>query len=130
MTEVLIAVGDEQEELWGRYLADRSPIPEGRRSRSWPSAEPLDTAGALVAIRDRLAERFLVLNGDVILDVDPGMLMASPGRRLTGPADAHRGRRCLRIWRRCSRGVKVTAFVEKPDVTGDTRRHCQRRALL
>ncbi len=81
--------------------------------------QPLDTAGALVAIRDRLADRFLVLNGDVILDVDPGELM--------DPGGAWRARLMLTVVDDASaygavsrEGSSVTAFVEKPDVTGDT----------
>ena len=78
--------------------------------------DPLDTAGALVAIRDRLADRFLALNGDVILDVDPELLLA------TGGHGQWRARLMLTVVDDASaygsvmlEGSRVTAFVEKAD---------------
>ncbi len=117
VSEVLIAVGEEQEELWRAYLANHRHT-EGPQVEVMVERQPLDTAGALVAIRDRLADRFLVLNGDVILDVDPGELM--------DPGGAWRARLMLTVVDDASaygsvsrEGSTVTAFVEKPDVTGD-----------
>lgn len=37
--------------------------------------EPLGTAGALVALKDRLTEDFLLVNGDLIFDVDIGRMI-------------------------------------------------------
>ncbi len=120
VTEVLMAVGTEQRESWDRYLADRIDD-GGLRIEVTAEPEPLDTAGALVDIKDRLAERFLVLNGDVILDIDPEMLLASPG-------NGSRARLTLTVVDDASSygavrldGAKVIAFDEKPDLASETR---------
>jgi mannose-1-phosphate guanylyltransferase len=119
VTEVLIAVGEEQEEVWRGYLADRGET-GGPRVEIMAERDPLDTAGALVAVRDRLADRFLALNGDVILDVDPELLLAPGGH------DQWRARLMLTVVDDASaygsvmlEGSKVTAFVEKADAPGD-----------
>jgi mannose-1-phosphate guanylyltransferase len=117
VTEVLIAVGEEQEEVWRGYLADRGAT--GRpRVEIMAERDPLDTAGALVAIKDRLADRFLALNGDVILDIDPELLLAPGGR--------WRARLMLTVVDDASaygsvmlEGSRVTAFVEKADAPSD-----------
>ena len=82
--------------------------------------DPLDTAGALVAIRDRLADQFLALNGDVILDVDPELLLAAGGH------GQWRARLMLTVVDDASaygsvmlEGSRVTAFVEKADAPSD-----------
>ncbi len=120
VTEVLMAVGTEQRESWDRYLADRIDD-GGLRVEVTAEPEPLDTAGALVDIKDRLAERFLVLNGDVILDIDPEVLLASPG-------NGSRARLTLTVVDDASSygavlldGAKVIAFEEKPDLASDRR---------
>lgn len=41
--------------------------------------EPMGTGGALIHAVDRLADRFLVLNGDTFFDINPLSLMASLG---------------------------------------------------
>ncbi len=60
-----LAVGREHEASWAEYAADRTDAP---RIELAFEDEPLDTAGPVVAVRDRLDDRFLVLNGDVIFD--------------------------------------------------------------
>ena len=60
-----LAVGREHESRWAKYAADRSDAPHVELAFE---DEPLDTAGPVMAIRDQLDERFLVLNGDVMFD--------------------------------------------------------------
>jgi mannose-1-phosphate guanylyltransferase len=120
VTEVIIAVGQEQEDVWRGYLADRGET-GGPRVEIMAERDPLDTAGALVAIKDRLADRFLALNGDVILDIEPELLLAPGGH------DRWRARLMLTVVDDASaygsvllEGSEVTAFVEKSDAAGDT----------
>jgi histidinol-phosphate phosphatase family protein len=49
----------------------------GLRLRIIDDGEPLGTAGAVMAILDQLQDRFLVLYGDTLMDVDFGRLMAA-----------------------------------------------------
>ncbi|MDH3538899.1 MAG: NDP-sugar synthase [Acidimicrobiia bacterium] len=62
--EVVLAVGTDHENEWRGYA--ESVV----RPRVVVSVEqtPLDTAGAVGAVRDQLDDRFLVLNGDVVLE--------------------------------------------------------------
>ena len=120
VTDVVIAVGAEKQAAWLRHLADRKAN-EGPKIEVTAELEPLDTAGALVGIRDRLADRFLVLNGDVILDIDPDILLGSWN-------DDCRARLTLTVVDDASSygavlldGSKVRAFEEKPEFIGDAR---------
>ncbi|MFQ5947450.1 MAG: sugar phosphate nucleotidyltransferase [Acidimicrobiia bacterium] len=65
--EAILAVGREHLEAWRRYVDDWTGVPDLDLS---VEDEPLDTAGPVLLLRDRLDDRFLVLNGDVVLDVD------------------------------------------------------------
>jgi histidinol-phosphate phosphatase family protein len=49
----------------------------GLRLRIIDDGEPLGTSGAVMAVLDQLAERFLVLYGDTLLDVDFGRMVAA-----------------------------------------------------
>jgi len=49
----------------------------GVKIRYFREKEPLGTAGALPALRDMLAEEFILLFGDLVLDVDFGRMAAS-----------------------------------------------------
>jgi histidinol-phosphate phosphatase family protein len=49
----------------------------GLRLRIIDDGEPLGTSGAVMAVLDQLAERFLVLYGDTLLDVDFGRMIAA-----------------------------------------------------
>ena len=62
--EVILAVGTTHEAAWREYAATvTSPHVEVSVEQT-----PLDTAGPVGAVRDRLDDRFLVLNGDVVLE--------------------------------------------------------------
>lgn len=63
--EVWLAVGTDHQEAWERYAAHREESPALSIS---VEHEPLDTAGPVTQLLDRLDETFLVLNGDVIFD--------------------------------------------------------------
>ncbi len=101
----------------------RHAYPDGRcagvRLHYAVEPEPLDTAGAIrFAARDAgIDERFLVLNGDVLTDLDVTRFVAFHDRC------GRRGRRspCTRwpipratAWCRPTPHGRVTAFVEKP----------------
>lgn len=62
--EVILAVGTDHAEVWQSY-ADSVASPEVVIS---VEESPLDTAGPVRAVVDRLDDRFLVLNGDVVLE--------------------------------------------------------------
>lgn len=62
--EVILAVGTDHQDEWRTY-AESVPSPSVLVS---VEAIPLDTAGPLGAVRDQLDDRFLVLNGDVVLE--------------------------------------------------------------
>jgi NDP-sugar pyrophosphorylase family protein len=78
VTEVILSTG---------YLPEtfEELVPLGRKSGldvtlSWEDA-PKGTSGAVKLLEDRLDERFLVLNGDVLVDVDFRMLVAEHAER-------------------------------------------------
>ena len=62
--EVSLAVGRAQLEDWQQFAADRDGV------RLVVEDEPLDTAGPVLAALSDLGERFLVLNGDVVIEAD------------------------------------------------------------
>ncbi len=62
--EVFLAVGRAQLEEWQQFAADRDGV------RLVVEDEPLDTAGPVLATLNDLGERFLVLNGDVVIEAD------------------------------------------------------------
>jgi mannose-1-phosphate guanylyltransferase len=65
--QVFLAVGRDHEPAWERYVSEREGAPEVCLSFE---DEPLDTAGPVVAVLDRIDDPFFVLNGDIILDTD------------------------------------------------------------
>src|SRR5688572_21117466 len=69
VTDVVMACGFRAEDLRSA-LGDE--IPGGPRVRYVEEAEPLGTAGPIRLAADRglLTDRFLVLNGDVLTDLD------------------------------------------------------------
>lgn len=70
--EVFLALGRHLLAEWERYAAT-SPL--GLQVHLAIEEEPLDTAGPVRAILQRLDERFLVLNGDVVIEADLSPLM-------------------------------------------------------
>jgi mannose-1-phosphate guanylyltransferase len=62
--EVYLAVGRSQLSEWEQFAADRPAV------RLVIEDEPLDTAGPVRAALGDLDERFMVLNGDVIIEAD------------------------------------------------------------
>jgi len=62
--EVFLAVGRAQLEEWQQFAAARDGV------RLVVEEEPLDTAGPVLAALSDLGERFLVLNGDVVIEAD------------------------------------------------------------
>ncbi|MDX1690816.1 MAG: NDP-sugar synthase, partial [Acidimicrobiia bacterium] len=71
--EVHLAVGTHLLDEWRTFAAGRQD-PDVHLA---VEEVPLDTAGCVVEILDRLDERFLVLNGDVVLEADLGGFVAS-----------------------------------------------------
>ncbi len=74
-TEVILTVGHLKDAIID-YFGDGSGLspatgkPFGVKIDYFEETEPLGNAGALYELRDRLAEDFLLLNGDAIFDVD------------------------------------------------------------
>lgn len=62
--EVFLAVGRAQLDAWKAYAAEREGV------HLVVEDEPLDTAGPVRAVLDRLDDTFFVLNGDVIMEAD------------------------------------------------------------
>lgn len=108
--EVILAVGTDHQDAWRSYAG----------SVSNPSVlisveeTPLDTAGPVAAVRDQLDDRFLVLNGDVVLE---GQLSEFVARAPDAPAVLA----LVEVADTSAYGVVVTGpgglvdrFVEKP----------------
>lgn len=76
ISEVFLAVGREMLGAWETYAATS---PAGMTVRLAVEDEPLDTAGPIRAVLDRLEERFLVLNGDVVVEADLAALVGDTG---------------------------------------------------
>ncbi|MBT8249117.1 MAG: NDP-sugar synthase [Acidimicrobiia bacterium] len=69
--EVILAIGTSHESAWRTYAeGTTSPVVHLAVEQS-----KLDTAGPLVAVRDQLDDRFLVLNGDVVLEGSLGQFV-------------------------------------------------------
>ena len=107
--EVFLAVGRELLGAWERYAA--SPR-AGLTVHLAIEDEPLDTAGPVRAILERLDERFLVLNGDVVVEADLHPLISSEAAASLG---------LIEVADTSAYGVVVTnaagvveRFVEKP----------------
>ena len=71
--EVFLAVGRAQLKEWRQFAADRDGV------RLVVEDEPLDTAGPVLAALNDLGERFLVLNGDVVIEADLKSYLAAAG---------------------------------------------------
>ncbi len=70
--EVILAIGTSHESAWRSYAeGTTSPVVHLAVEQT-----KLDTAGPLVAIRHQLDDRFLVLNGDVVLEGSLGQFVA------------------------------------------------------
>lgn len=109
--EVILAVGTSHLGAWEAYAADDH---NGIDVSLTVETSPLDTAGALVASVERLDERFLVLNGDVVIETDLSGFVSAAG-------DAEAALALSRVEDTSAYGVVVTddlhrveAFVEKP----------------
>ncbi|MCB4825481.1 HAD-IIIA family hydrolase [Roseicella aerolata] len=74
VTDVVVLVNYKAEAI--REFA-RAHDDFGLRLRIIDDGEPLGTSGAVMAILDQLQERFLVLYGDTLMDVDFGRLVAA-----------------------------------------------------
>jgi NDP-sugar pyrophosphorylase family protein len=82
---------------------------------SVPEPEPLDTAGGVRSVLDQLGDRFLVLNGDILTDVDLASVAAAHAR---AGADATMVLTCVEDTSSFGVAVRdatrVSRFVEKP----------------
>ena len=110
--EAVLAVGEADLAAFEDFAARRSAAPE---LRFVVERERLDTAGPVVAALDMLDERFLVLNGDVIVETD----LSAHLERV--PSDAAGTLALVRVEDTSAYGVVVTdddgtveRFVEKP----------------
>ena len=116
VTEVVMACGFRAEDLRST-LGDA--VPGGPRIAYVSEPEPLGTAGPvrLAADRGLLGDRFLVLNGDVLTDLDLSALIAAhAGHQATAtlalyPVDDPSS---FGLVRRTPAG-EVTGFLEKPE---------------
>ncbi len=107
--EVFLALGRNLLSHWERYAAS---APLGLRVHLAIEDEPLDTAGPVRAILDRLEERFLVLNGDVVIEADLGPLVGADGPATLGLVEVDDTSAYGVVV--VGRDGKVSAFVEKP----------------
>lgn len=110
--EVFLAIGRDLLGAWERYAAAPRA---GLTVRLAIEEEPLDTAGPVRAILERLDDRFLVLNGDVVVEADLTPLMSSGGTAALA---------LIEVDDTSAYGVVVTdsagvvlRFVEKPPIT-------------
>ncbi|MFP4634744.1 MAG: sugar phosphate nucleotidyltransferase [Nitriliruptoraceae bacterium] len=92
---------------WAQHL--------GLRLETVPEPEPLDTAGGVRTAAERVADTFLVLNGDILTDVDLTAAVAAHRRAsavatlvLTRVDDTSAYGVCVR------EGSRIVGFVEKP----------------
>jgi mannose-1-phosphate guanylyltransferase len=117
VSDVVMACGFRAEDLRSA-LGDE--VPGGPRVRYLEESEPLGTAGPIRLAADRglLGERFLVLNGDVLTDLDLSEHMRVHSRRgavaslaLYPVADPT----SYGLVRRDSETGAVTEFLEKPE---------------
>jgi mannose-1-phosphate guanylyltransferase len=114
--DVVIASGFGAEALRGALEADKG---DGQRIAYMQEPEPLGTGGPLRLAADEgiLDERFLVLNGDILADLDLGALMRAHAE--------HGGVATLALYPvgdprayglvRTAAGGEVAEFLEKPD---------------
>lgn len=107
--EFLLAVGTHQLEAWEEFAARREGV------HLVVEQEPLDTAGPVRQALDLLDERFMVLNGDVIIEADLAGYLAAV------PAAAEATLALVEVDDTSAYGVvvldadgMVEAFVEKP----------------
>jgi NDP-sugar pyrophosphorylase family protein len=81
--------------------------------------EPLGTAGALVAARDTIAPRFLLVNGDTFFDIDLRALCAHSDRTDCEALIAlHRVPDASRYGSVALQGDRIVSFVEKKPTAG------------
>ena len=109
ISEVFLAVGLDHLAAWEAFAAGS---PAGMKVRLAVEDEPLDTAGPVRAVLSELDERFMVLNGDVIIEADLRPLVTA-----TAPATLG----LVEVDDTSAYGVvvlddagKVEQFVEKP----------------
>jgi mannose-1-phosphate guanylyltransferase len=109
VVEVFLAVGREFLGTWEAYAATS---PGGLDVRLAVEDEPLDTAGPVRAILSQLDDRFLVLNGDVVIEANLQVLVAAGGAAVIG---------LIEVADTSAYGVVVTRpdggverFIEKP----------------
>jgi NDP-sugar pyrophosphorylase family protein len=81
VVEVFLAIGRTLLPSWERFAAS---APLGMTICLAVEDEPLDTAGPVRAVLDRLDDRFLVLNGDVVIEADLRSLVASAADATVG----------------------------------------------
>jgi mannose-1-phosphate guanylyltransferase len=115
--EVIMACGFRAEDLRAA-LGDR--VPDGPSIRYLQEDEPLGTAGPvrLAADRGLLGERFMVLNGDVLTDLDLTALQrqhAETGAVITLALYPVDDPSSYGLVRRDRESGAVTGFLEKPD---------------
>jgi NDP-sugar pyrophosphorylase family protein len=110
--EIILAVGQDHLQAWKDYAAAR----QGATALGLSiEEEPLDTAGPVVETLERLDDRFLVLNGDVVLEADLAGFVAAAPEQAAGTIAL------VEVDDPSAYGVVVTdeenmveAFVEKP----------------
>src|SRR5260370_29589975 len=78
VTDVTIVVGHLGQQIKDHFGSGR---PLGPRLRYFTEDSPLGTGGALAYLRDRLPDPFVVLYGDLILDLDFARLFAFHGQQ-------------------------------------------------
>ena len=86
----------------------------GIRLRYVEEPRPLGTGGALKFAEDLLDERFFMLNGDVLTDIDlTAQLQAHERTRSDGDAGARGGRRPVRLRPRSLRGGRFSLRIRR-----------------
>lgn len=108
--DVVLAVGTHQLEHWEEFAAERDGV------SLVVEEEPLDTAGPVRQALELLDDRFMVLNGDVLVEADLARYV------LAVPDDADAALALIEVEDTSAYGVVVVddegmveAFVEKPD---------------
>ncbi len=122
--DILLLAGHLSAEVQASLAALAATLPVAARIAVSIEPAPAGTGGALWHARDRLDERFLLLNGDSLLDANLAPLLAAAagdGPEVLGRLALHRLADASRSGVLATEGERIAAFHERPPpgVSGD-----------